>query len=99
MGDALEVPVSSDANFAARALFLGPHAVECIQRRRGHLCSLCLPSQLHNRMNSAPSASLCEFALLSGLRGKSRFVNELLGSGAAMQPAKLSDLQSWWNSS
>lgn len=96
--DALEVPVSSDANFSARAIFLGPDAVESIQRRREQLCSLCLPSQLRNRMNSAPSEALREFAVLSGLKGKSRFVNELLGSGAAVQPAELSDLQRWWNS-
>merc|ERR1712039_366560 len=96
--DALEVPVSSDADFSARALFLGPDAVESIQRRRGHLCSLCLPSQLYNRANSAPSETLREFALLSGLKGKGRFVNELLGSGAAMQPANVTDLKQWWNS-
>merc|ERR1712032_840238 len=96
--DALEVPVSSNANFSARALFLGPDAVESIRKRREQLCSLCLPSQLHNRMNSAPSEALREFAVLSGLKGKSRFVDELLGSGAAMQPAKLSDLRQWWSS-
>lgn len=99
--DSLEVPLGMGGTRAARALFLGPSAVEMMLKRQEELSKLCQPTRLEHRMGRA-SAELAEvvqkFGLLSGLLGNDSFVSDLVGAGAALRPTCLSELAQWHSS-